>query len=180
VEMRKRKKWLVLLLGAGVLALYPEIDVYGHYMAPFTAILLILIVAAGRVAWYRIGASRARGLAFVSVLIALLLPLAANYMGALEKRPTERGRFIQRLTAEGGRHLVFVDYSGHWNAGYEWVYNGADLDASPVIFAHMRSPQENRELVNRFPGRKVWLARLGPELSNLHVEEYSPLFAASY
>jgi hypothetical protein len=173
-RMRKRKKWLVLLLGAGVAALLPEVWVNGHYTAPYTIVELILIVAAARALWYRIAASRARGLAFVSLLIVLLVPLAISYAGAIQAHPTERGRLVQKLRAQGGRHLVFVDYSENWDPVHEWVYNGADLNASPVIFAHLLSPRENRDLLNHFPGRQTWLVRLGPQGTDVRLESYDP------
>ena len=179
-RMRKRKKWLVLLLCAGVAALLPEVWVNGHYTAPFTIVELILIVAAARAVWYRIAASRARGLAFVSLLIVLLVPLAISYAGAIQPQPTERGRLVRKLTMEGGHHLVFVDYSENWDPVHEWVYNGANLDASPVIFAHLLSPRENRDLLNHFPGRKAWLVRLGPKVTDVHLEPYDPLLARAF
>jgi hypothetical protein len=175
-RMRKRKKWLVLLLSAGVAALLPEVWINGHYTAPYTIVELILIVAAARALWYRIAASRARGLAFVSLLIVLLVPLAISYAGAIQAHPTERGRLVQKLQAEGGRHLVFVDYSENWDSVHEWVYNGADLDASMVIFAHLCSPRENRDLLNHFPGRKAWLVRLGPQGTDVRLERYDGAF----
>ncbi len=171
-----RKKWLVLLLAAGLAALLPEVWMRGHYTAPYTIVELILIVAAARALWYRIAASRARGPAFVSLLIVLLVPLAISYAGAIQAQPNERGRLLQKLRAEGGRHLVFVDYSEHWDSVHEWVYNGADLDASPVIFAHLRSPGENRDLLNHFPGRKTWLVRLGPKVRDVRLEAYDGSF----
>ncbi len=178
--MRKRKKWLVLLLGAGCAALVPEVWVNAHYTAPYTIVELILIVAGARAVWYRIAASRMRGPAFLSTLIILLVPLAISYMGAVQKQPTERGRLLRTLTSGGGHHLVFVDYSEHWNPLFEWVYNGADLNASPVIFAHLRSPGENRDLLNHFPGRKAWLVRLGPKDTDVHLEPYDPPLARSF
>jgi hypothetical protein len=175
-RMRKRKKWLVLLLSAGVAALLPEVWINGHYTAPYTIVELILIVAAARALWYRIAASRARGLAFVSLLIVLLVPLAISYAGAIQAHPTERGRLVQKLQSEGGRHLVFVDYAENWDPVHEWVYNAADLDASMVIFAHLRSPRENRDLLSHFPGRKTWLVRLGPQVTDVRLESYDGAF----
>jgi hypothetical protein len=179
-RMRKRKKWLVLLLSAGVAALLPEVWVNGHYTAPYTIVELILIVAAARALWYRIAASRARGLAFVSLLIVLLVPLAISYAGAIQAHPTERGRLVQKLRAQGGRHLVFVDYAENWDSVHEWVYNGANLDASPVIFAHLLSPRENRDLLDHFPGRTAWLVRLGPQVTDVRLERYDPPLAGVF
>ncbi len=39
----------------------------------------------------------------------------------------------------------------------EWVYNGADIDHSKVIWAREMSPSENAELLGRFSRRCAWL-----------------------
>jgi len=102
--------------------------------------------------------------------------LAISYAGAVQAQPNQRGRVVQKLRAEGGRHLLFVDYSENWDSVHEWVYNGADLDASPVIFAHLRSPGENRDLLGHFPGRKAWLVHLVPNVTDVRLELYDGTF----
>jgi hypothetical protein len=72
----------------------------------------------------------------------------------------------------GGNHLVFVEYSKGWNFEREWVYNGADLAASRVLFVHSRSDRENHELMERYSGRTAWRVRLGPQQSDVRVERY--------
>jgi len=39
----------------------------------------------------------------------------------------------------------------------EWVYNGADIDHSKVIWARDMDPAENRELFQYYRDRRVWL-----------------------
>jgi len=172
-RMHEHKQWLVLLLGAWAVALAPELWTEGHYSAPFTPVHLILIVAAGRAMWYRVASVRRRAMVLLPALVLLFAPLGVSYAGAMRSRPTERGRFVRQLESTGGNHLVFVEYSKGWNFVNEWVYNGADPGAGRVLFAHLRSDRENRQLMKRYPGRTSWLVRLGPELKDVRVTVYA-------
>ena len=185
--VNSRKKWLVLLLGTGVAALTPEVFTLPHYSAPFTAAILVAIVASMRALWYRTAASRLRGLVFASALAVLGTFLFLDYLAVLHTpHTTPRARLVRQLAAQGGRHLVLVDYvegwapwaSGDWGDG-EWVYNGADVDAGAILFAHRRSDQENRQFLNAHPNRKAWLLRLGPGLDTVQLEPYAPTQAAA-
>jgi hypothetical protein len=176
------KRWLVFLLCMGILALMPEVFTLPHYTAPFTAALLIAIVASMRALWYRMAASRARGLIFVSSMAVLATFVFLDYLAVLQTpRTTARATLVRQLTAKGGRHLVLVDYSdgweprttGDWSNG-EWVYNGADLQSGTILFAHLRSDEENRQLLKAYPGRTPWLLRLGPKLTTAQLEPYAP------
>jgi hypothetical protein len=176
-RMRGRKRCLVLLAGVGAVALFPEVVTFPHYSAPFTPVLLLLIAASGRALWYRLAAVRLRGPLFCLAAAVLFIPVVLNYASAFEApRSTPRSRLVQQLKSESGRHLVFVDYAKGWLEGQpngEWVYNGADLAASRVIFAHLRTDRENRELMAQFPGRTVWLVTVGPGEKDVQVKRYS-------
>ena len=80
---------------------------------------------------------------------------------------------------KGGKHLVLVDYATNWDSVHEWVYNASDLNASQVLFAHLRSDRENRQLMDHFPGRTAWIVRLGPAQSDVHLERYESVLARS-
>ena len=172
-RMHERKQWLVLLLGAWAAALAPELSPQGHYSAPFISVHLILIVASGRAMWYRVASVRRRAMVILPALIFLFAPLGVSYAGAMRSGATERGRFVRQLESKGGNHLVFVEYSKGWDFVHEWVYNGADPSAGRVLFAHLRSDRENRQLMERYPGRTTWLVRLGPDLKDVQVKVYA-------
>jgi hypothetical protein len=75
------------------------------------------------------------------------------------------------LTARPRNQLVFVRYESGHNPSQEWVYNGADIDHSKVVWAREMDPAENERLMNYFHDREVWLLRaddLAP-----HVVHYS-------
>ena len=68
-----------------------------------------------------------------------------------------RAEFVKRLGADGGRHLVIVRYGQeHWPVS-EWVYNDADIDASKIVWAREMNPSDDRDLIDYFKDRKIWL-----------------------
>jgi len=64
-----------------------------------------------------------------------------------------------------------------WNFHDEWVYNGADLEHDPVIFAHFRDDTENRKLMAEYGGHRAWLLTLGPESSAVVLKTYPSPFS---
>ena len=70
-----------------------------------------------------------------------------------------RARLIERLAAEGDRHLVLVHYGPDHDAHQEWVYNEADLDEAAVVFARdmeEADPTVHARLLRHFSGRRLW------------------------
>jgi len=61
-----------------------------------------------------------------------------------------------RILEDGGQHLVIVHYGPGHDIHAEYVYNAADIDASPVVWARDMGPEKNAELVRYFSSRKVW------------------------
>ena len=60
---------------------------------------------------------------------------------------------------------------------FEWVYNGADLNAGKVLFAHLQSDAENRKLIDHFPGRTAWIVEVGPEQTDVRLGPYDAALA---
>jgi hypothetical protein len=67
----------------------------------------------------------------------------------------ERAQIEAWLDRQPGKQLVIVRYWGNHYPFDEWVYNGADIDGSKVIWA--RDAPNNLELVRYYRDRKVWL-----------------------
>ena len=63
--------------------------------------------------------------------------------GLLEKRP--------------GRHVILVRHTAVTNQNEEWVYNPADIDAAPVIWAQDLGEPENERLRRYYAERSFWL-----------------------
>ncbi|MEO8127015.1 MAG: hypothetical protein ABJF23_33100, partial [Bryobacteraceae bacterium] len=169
----RNKRWLVLMLATGAASILLEIAFLPHYTAPFTPVLLLLIVACGRAVWYRLSAIRLGAPLLGLVLCVGLLFVVHDYTGALQDSgATQRSRLVQQLRGKSGPHLVFVEYLEGWNFHDEWVYNGADLEHEPVVFVHLRGDAENRKLMAEYGNRQAWLLTLGPESSTVVLKTY--------
>jgi hypothetical protein len=70
---------------------------------------------------------------------------------------SERARVEENLKARAGKHLVFVRHppEGYWGA--EWVYNGASIDESKIVWAREVSPEADCELRRYYSDRQVWV-----------------------
>jgi hypothetical protein len=68
-----------------------------------------------------------------------------------------RADLVAKLAAQPGRQLVFVRYGPEHNVHAEWVYNGADLEKTKILFAHDLSPEKNERLLALDATRTAWL-----------------------
>jgi hypothetical protein len=73
-----------------------------------------------------------------------------NYM-------SEKSQIEHELITRGGKHLIIVHYDPDHNPHREYVYNRADFEMAPVLWARSLGATKDRELVRRYPGRQVWL-----------------------
>ena len=64
------------------------------------------------------------------------------------------------------RHLIV-----RHNIHEEWVYNAADLETAPVIWARDLGQEKNRRLLEQYKGRKAWI--INPELDARRMPEGS-------
>jgi hypothetical protein len=143
-----------------------------HYAAPGTglAILMVLLGMRSLRLWTwrgrRVGLCLVRCLPPACAAMLLVTILAGRDSGdAFERRSWRwpppgnlaRARIRRQLEASGGRHLVFVRYGLSHDAGNEWVYNGADIDGSPVVWARELDRAGNAGLMRYFSDRRVWL-----------------------
>jgi hypothetical protein len=68
-----------------------------------------------------------------------------------------RDRMEKALSAAGGKHLVLVRYSPTHNVHDEWVYNHANWESAPVLWAREMDEVWNSRLTASLPGRRVWI-----------------------
>ena len=180
---RDRKTRLPLLLAAGFsLALIVQVYHNFHYAAPATGLLVLIVVQAMR----RLRLWAPAGLRMVRCLppacaAMLLIQIAAGRV-ADEKTVQAgwrwtapagmpRAHVLGQLQAAGGKQLVLVRYSLDHHPGDEWVYNGADLDGAPVVWARELDRESNARLIDYFRDRRVWLVE--PDASPPRVAPYS-------
>ena len=129
---------------------------YVHYAAPVVGLIFVLFTAGFRqLALWRVG-TKPLGLhlvcaALILNLLTLLLLPPLNVLSA-------KGFLTNNLLRQGGKHLIFVRYNSDHSPHDEWVYNGADIDGSPIVWAREIDAVSDKRLREYFPGRKVWLA----------------------
>ena len=116
-------------------------------MAPVAALMLVQAVAGlDRLrAWQWRGRRAGHWLAGATIAICLLgyaVPLCRTL--ARGDRTSPRDQILDRLEAEGGRHLIFVRVCPNHDCHQEWVYNRADIDRASVVWAREISPADGR------------------------------------
>ena len=150
---------LVLLAGG---SLYPFF--FPHYAAPLTcALILLAMVGMRRLRALRFR-SRAVGrpafrLLYVSIGVSALCAIVGGLLRPwnVTVETTPRSQALEQLRELGGEHLVLVRYSPKHSFHYGVVFNDADIDRSPVIWARALDTASNEELVRYYKDRDVWL-----------------------
>jgi hypothetical protein len=155
------------LCGFGMFAvLLLETWMFPHYEAPLVPLALVLLMRMSWRMWRVRFHGRQVGHAIVLLFLLIyaapagsghLAPAASSGAGAGDSFPKDRAAAIARLRAAGGRHVVIVRYAPNHNPHQEWVYNAADIDASPIVWARDRGDGDNRRLLEYFRGRSFWL-----------------------
>jgi hypothetical protein len=137
-----------------------------HYSAPAASALLLISLVGLRVIstsirhqkHFGLRFTRAYILVYAVMLLFLQLPAieAASHPGY--SWGAQRASIVRDFNGKPGRHLILVRYRPNHNQFQEWVYNGYDLENGKVLWAReMADPAQNRELIEHYPDRKVWL-----------------------
>ena len=186
VWLRSRKLRLpAILLAAMIAGSMTEESYYTHYAAPFTAVLFILLVQSVRVV--EVGTrqefpeSRQTGrLAVLAIFLSLVGPLFARQALHVYRHDTPdqvqpsnatRGEIEKNLVERfPGRHVIFVRYTGTHSPHAEWIYNRADIDGAPVVWAQDMG-YENADLMKYYPGRSFWM--FDPDRDRTALRPYS-------
>jgi hypothetical protein len=160
-DRRTRLPLLVLVWCA--LGLLAVVYFEAHYAAPMTAAFFILFVQAMRhLRRWEIG-GRPIGI-FLTRLVVVLAMVRVGVLGTeAYRRPpdnwgTSRARVARQLEAASGKQLVIVRYASNHFIHDEWVYNGADIDGSKVVWAREIPGKDLTPLLKYFHDRKVWIA----------------------
>src|SRR5262249_16258929 len=130
-----------------------------HYAAPITCLVFVLSVQGMRHLrlWQWHGRPLGRFL-IAAVPPVCLTTLAFSFFDMRDVDPhaahLQRARMCAQFDVSGGSHLVLVPDG--WNLGYDgWVYNAADIDAAPVVWAREMDSAHNRRLLTYFQDRNV-------------------------
>lgn len=174
-EARFRFVLLTLLIFFVGTTIYPYF--YAHYVAAVTCLFILVTVVSLETLSRLIILGRLVGPEVVRVILFLCgahflfwygLQFASNQqfaqaLGQYETwdeinhgDPDGRIGVNNQLAQAPGKQLVFIRY---WpkHTITEWVYNGADIDRQPVVFARDLGPAENEKLRDYYPDRTSWL-----------------------
>lgn len=129
---------------------------YPHYAAPAAPLLAIVLTAGLKhVAKWRIALSLFL-LAWIASFGFSIWILKAGQRGAGDWVPAVHRDRIQRELAESGeKHLIVVRRPPQSFLHFEYVFNEANIDDAPVIWAHAMS--DNRRLLEYYKDRTIWL-----------------------
>jgi hypothetical protein len=133
-----------------------------HYTAPLLGGVFAVVTQGMRHIrrWEYWGRPIGIGITRVVVLgTALLAPFNSLVRTRFEKPDVMQARldFTHQLDVLPGQHLVIVRYSPLHGLP-EWVYNGADIDSSKIVWARDIPGVSLQPLLDYFQGRQVWLA----------------------
>jgi hypothetical protein len=159
-----RYRQLLALVVVSVPVLSTEVGHLHHYYAPFSGVIVILtgvwLECAWKLRFRKIPVGRAMVWAIVCFSLAGCVrnTFLHGKPGPEDLWATQRAALVRRISSLGRPQLVFVSYpSPGWDLGEEWVYNGADIDAQPVIFAHDLGRDQNGILLQYYSGRQAWV-----------------------
>ncbi len=158
--LRKRRVWALLALAIIFCVGYAVSPSYrSRYLWPVVPLILLAVIGgAAEIARRRApGDGLAWSRALAPAAVALLF-LPTLFLAPMLRAPGDADDYttlVHRVRqAPGERKLVFLDYTG-WHLGQEYVYNGPEIDADAIVYAHDLE-ERNRELMDYYPERFVY------------------------
>jgi len=139
-----------------------------HYIAAVVCLFILMSVEGLRtLSRWPAGAAAARVLIYLCVAQFAFSWTSINF--PYPERRIEIGRQLSRIP---GKLLVLVRYWPQHIFQDEWVYNGADIDGSRIVWARDLGDTEDRKLLHYYPGRAVLL--LEPDARPPRLTPYRP------
>jgi len=172
-DVSRRTRFLFLIAGAAMAGESLPVFYSAHYAAPVVCVLYALIITSMQCIrkweWHR----KATGLALVRFAVATTVllfficlatpilhipnsPVPQTWCSPY-KQGWDRPTILARIERLPGRHLVLVRYGPNHDPRSSWVSNGADIDGSKVVWANDMGADKNKELIEYFKDRKIWL-----------------------
>jgi hypothetical protein len=178
-EVSSSTRFLLLVCGTVIAGSMLPIFFSPHYAAPITAGILALVLLTMRHLRPQHWRGRPAGLFLARAVPFICLAMLALRVGvkplhlpepgrwlvagppiwcALTPTDPERASTLAELQQYPGRQLAIVRYGPAHDIGFhEWVYNEADIDRAKVVWARDMGPAGNKELIDYFRDRRVWL-----------------------
>jgi hypothetical protein len=168
VLANRRTRFLVIQLFISLVGVLAVIWFQPHYLAPALAGLSVIWMQSLRYMrkWKSGKRTVGMGLTRAIVLAALTVPIILVHpKSGLTYDPFSTGiaqsprqQIARQLQEMPGNHLVMVRYSErHHNVHDEWIYNGADIDGSKIVWAREIPGLNCSPLFDYFKDRQVWV-----------------------
>lgn len=159
-------RWSIGCAGLFSLLLLTDTWMHPHYAAPAAGVIAIILVGGLRSlnawAWRgrRIGhgLTRLLALCFAASLAAACVQFRSPEW--VRGNGSAREVMIDYLKRQSSHNLVLVRYGEGYQVNGEWLYNDADIDDSPIVWARELDPRSNSELLGYFRNRRPWLLLL--------------------
>jgi hypothetical protein len=176
----RRMRILVVTFFVCVAGVFAVIWSAPHYAAPITGVVYALLGQSVRHLRTMKWNARPVGVALSRALVVLLVLSTGVNIVRRSCDPLwwtctgdpSRVAVIKQLLDTPGKHLIVVRYSDDHNIHDEWVYNGADIDGSKVIWARELDSEQNSKLFAYFKDRHIWLVE--PDTDNTEIKPYTP------
>ncbi|HSS96156.1 MAG TPA: hypothetical protein VLK33_03970, partial [Terriglobales bacterium] len=162
----RRMRFLLITSAIFFIALMIETWGLPHYAAPAAGILFIILTqCCRRMSLWNWRTWPAGRIVIQAIPIILLAGVFVRIAAVAAHKPSEgkwprgnidRAAVTHHLENTPGKHLVLVRYTSNHSLDLEWVYNAADIDSSPVVWARDMGEQANSELLRYFHDREVW------------------------
>ena len=151
---------------------------FPHYAAPIQPLVLLLIVQGlrairvWRIGNWRVGTIVVSWLTWSCVLFFVLPLITGANRPNVRPWSLERDRIQRELEHHSRPSLVIVKYGPSHSMHEEWVYNRADLQRAPVVWARQLEASRMPQLWVMFPGRDVWIVE--PDQKPVTLRKVSP------
>jgi hypothetical protein len=166
----RRIRMLVVALVIFLLGLALELWFSPHYAAPVTCVMYAILLQSmrhlrvwrfesGRTGRFLV---RALSVSCVALVIARLAAPPGEPVTIWSPNELQRSSIVKQLKDQGGRHLAIVRYNREHDSHWDWVYNDADIDKSPIAWAREMDREQTLKLIDYFPDRKIWLVEPDP------------------
>jgi len=187
----QRIRFLVVSLVCLAAGTVIEIFLHAHYVAPFTAAFYAVGLQCMRhlYCWrpggQLVGMTMTRSIVGICVLMIVLrvfnkqidcpvphFPVATWLLAwyGPDHYVSQRSLIEQELEQLPGGQLAIVRYAEDHDPLDEWVYNGADIDGSKVIWARAMDDGNDRDLLQYYKDRRAWLIQ--PDSSSAEITPY--------
>ena len=175
--VRDRRIRPLLIAGAGgflgsALVIFFNI----HYLAPIAPVIVAVVVQGLRHlrTWkWEAGPSGLMLQRSIVGLCVVMMPIQLHILkmppkpGSWAAIGPQRSVIEARLRELPGPQLVLVRYGLNHDPLLDWVYNGADVENAKVLWARDMGERGNQELLQYYPGRRVWLLEANQAIPKL-------------